>query len=230
MVIRTSRQMLVTSVAVVVVAAVGLLLSPGPTQGARGTSLIPAAGIGMTFYLTFLFTMQLPWAFRGDLDHIEFLKTLPLHPALLATGELAGGVLVMTAIQLVLFAIFTAAAPAGWPMILAAAAFCLPFNGIMLGLNNLLFLLYPVRHPAGTTFDFQMFGKLMLLFSLQIVLLLPLLGIPAALGGAAYFLAGYSWPAFALTTWFLLAAELLPLVLAVAWAFLRFDVSTQTPA
>src|SRR5262249_4454865 len=104
------------------------------------------------------------------------------------------------------------------------------FNGLMLGVNNLLFLLYPVRHPAGTTFDFQMFGKLMLFFFLQIVLLLPLLGIPAALGGAAYFLAGDSWAAFFLTTWVMLAAELMPIVLAVAWAFQRFDVSTQTPA
>jgi hypothetical protein len=32
------------------------------------------------------------------------------------------------------------------------------------------------------------------------------------------------------TTWLVLAAELLPLVVAVAWAFQRFDVSTQTPA
>ena len=111
---------------------------------------------------------------------------------------------------------------------LVAAAFCLPFNGLMLGLNNLLFLLYPVRHPTGTTFDFQMFGKMMLFFFLQIVLLLPLLGIPAAMGGAAYFLAGYSWPAFVVTTWLMLAAELLPLVLAVAWAFLG-SMSARRP-
>jgi hypothetical protein len=31
-------------------------------------------------------------------------------------------------------------------------------------------------------------------------------------------------------SWLVLAAELLPLILAVAWAFERFDVSTQTPA
>ena len=48
-------------------------------------------GIGMTAYLTFLFSMQLPWAFRGDLDHMDSLKTLPLHPMVLAVGELAGG-------------------------------------------------------------------------------------------------------------------------------------------
>ena len=184
----------------------------------------------MTFYMTFVFSMQLPWAFRGDLDHIEFLKTLPLGPLFLAVGELAGGVLMLTGIQFVLFGILAAATPSGWPLMLAAAAFCLPFNGLTLGLNNVLFLLYPVRNPTGTTFDFQMFGKMMLFFFLQIMLLVPLLGIPAAMGGAAYFLAGYSWAAFVVTAWLLLAAELLPIALAVAWAFARFDVSTQTPA
>jgi Putative ABC exporter len=229
-VLRTSRHLLLVSMAIIGMIAAGLLFSPGPARGPQGTSLAPWFGIGMTFYLTFLFSMQLPWAFRGDLDQIESLKALPVHPAPLAVGELAGGVLVLTAIQFVLFAILTAVEPAGWPLIAAAAAFCVPFNGLMLGLNNLLFLLYPVRHPAGTTFDFQVFGKLMLFFFLQLVLLVPLLGIPAALGGAAYFLAGYSWPAFVVTTWLMLAAELVPLVLAVACAFLRFDVSTQTPA
>ena len=74
---------------------------------------MPLMGIGMTMYLSFLFTMQLPWAFRGDIDHIDFLKTLPMHPMILTLGELAGGVLLLTLIQLVMFAVFTAAAPAG---------------------------------------------------------------------------------------------------------------------
>ena len=191
---------------------------------------MPVMGIAMTFYMTFLFSMQLPWAFRGDVDHIDFLKTLPLRPAILAAGELTGGVLVLTVLQLVLFAIITAAAPLSWPIMLTAAAFCLPLNGLLLSLNNMLFLIYPVRHPAGTTFDFQMFGKMMLFFFLQLVLLFPLLGVPAALAGVAYLLAGYSWPAFAITIWLLLSAEVPPLVLAVAWAFQRYDVSTQTPA
>jgi hypothetical protein len=211
-------------------AASGFLFTGGAAGGARSSAALPWIGIGMTFYLTFLFAMQLPWAFRGDLDHIETLKTLAVHPALLAAGELAGGILALTAVQLVYLGVLTAATPAAWPRMLTAAAFCLPFNGLLLGTNNLLFLIYPVRQPSGTTFDFQMFGKLMLFFSLQFALLLPMLGLPAALGGVAYLLSGYSWPAFVVTAWALMAAELPPVVLAVAWAFHRFDVSTQTPA
>src|SRR5262249_876766 len=163
-VLRTSRHLLVVSMVVIGMIAAGLLFAPGPARNPQASAVVPWFGIGMTFYLTFLFSMQLPWAFRGDLDQIECLTPLPLRPALLAVGELSGGILVLPAIQFVLFAILTATAPAGWPLMLTAAAFCVPFNGLMLGLNNVLFLLYPVRHPAGTTFDFQMFGRLMLFF------------------------------------------------------------------
>jgi hypothetical protein len=229
-VLRTSRHLLLTSMVVVGMVGAGLVFAPGTGRGAQTATAVPWFGVGMTFYMTFVFTMQLPWAFRGDLDHLEFLKTLPMAPLSLATGQLAGGVLVLTGIQLALFGILAATTPSAWPLLLAAAAVCLPFNGLTLGVNNFLFLLYPVRNPTGTTFDFQMFGKMMLFFFLQMLLLAPMLGIPAAMGGAAYFLVGGSWPAFVATAWLLLAAELVPLAMAVAWAFARFDVSTQTPA
>jgi hypothetical protein len=179
--------------------------------------------------LTFLFSMQLPWAFRGDLDHIETLKALPIGPVAIAAGELAGGVLILGAIQWMALGLVAALSPSGWPLLLAAA-FCLPVDAITMALNNLLFLIYPVRHTPGATFDFQMFGRMMLFFFLQFALLVPLLGVPAMVGLGAYFLSGYSWTAFLATTWVVLVAELPPTVMAVAWAFRRFDVSTQTPA
>jgi ABC-2 type transport system permease protein len=227
---RTSRHMMIMTVVIVGMGFAVFAFSPAAARGDGPAAALPGIGIGMVFYLTFIFTMQLPWAFRGDIDHIDFLKTLPLRPGVVAAGELAGGVLLLTGIQLVLFAALTAAAPTSGPLLLAAAAFSLPFNGILMAINNLLFLLYPVRMPAGGTYDFQMMGRVSLFMFLQFFLLLPLLGIPAALGGAVYLLSGYSWPASILAAWLVLAAESWPLVLAVAWAFQRFDVSTQTPA
>ena len=55
---------------------------------------------------------------------------------------------------------------------------------MLFSLSNLLFLIYPVRLLVGTTFDFQTFGKMMLFFMLQMLLMIPLFGIPAALGGS----------------------------------------------
>jgi hypothetical protein len=160
---------------------------------------------------------------------MDVLKSLPLHPIVLSTGELAGGVVLLSALQFVMLVLFTAAAPADALVMLVATAFLVPFNALILAVANLLFLIYPVRAVVGTTFDFQAFGKLMIFFSLQMLLMLPLLGIPAGLGVLAFVLTGFRWPVFALVAWLLLMAELPPLVILVAWAFQRFDPSTQTP-
>jgi hypothetical protein len=49
--------------------AVLFLAGTGFTSvGPAGAAFTPAMGIGLTAYLTFLFSVQLPWAFRGDLD------------------------------------------------------------------------------------------------------------------------------------------------------------------
>ncbi len=226
--IRTSRHFLIVILIFGgFVVAGGLFVPTGPNG--PGVVAVPMMGIAMTMYLTLLFTIQLPWAFRGDVDHIDFLKTLPIHPVILTVGELAGGVLLLTLVQLLLFVLFTAAAPAGVLITLTTAAFLPPFNAMLLSLTNLMFLIYPVRAPVAGTFDFQTMGKWMFFFFFQMVLLLLLLAIPAALGGLAYLVSGYSPAAFGITTWLMLSAELPPLVMLVAWAFLRFDPSTETP-
>ena len=201
---------------------------PADTQGSESV-IIPAMGLGFIAYLTFLFAMQLPWAFRGDIDHMDSLKTLPVAPLALAAGELAGGVLVLAAIQFVVLAALLAAK--GNPaVIVTAAAFLVPFDVLMLGVSNLLFLIYPVRMVQTNAADFQLMGRMMLLMLLQFLILIPGLGIPAAIGGIVFWLSGFSWPAFAATSWLLLLAEL-PLVLIVlAWVFERFDPSTEMPA
>ncbi len=227
--IRTSRHFLIIILILGGFVVAGGLVIPSGRSGPAAVA-VPMMGVAMTMYLTLLFTMQLPWAFRGDVDHIDFLKTLPIHPMILTVGELAGGVLLLTLVQLVLFVLFTAASPAGAPITLVTAAFLPPFNLMLLSLTNLMFLIYPVRAPVAGTFDFQVMGKWMFFFFLQMMVLLLLLVIPTALGGLAYLVSGYSLAAFGITTWLMLAAELPPLVMLVAWAFQRFDPSTETPA
>ena len=51
---------------------------------AEGRCSYPRWALGFIAYLTFLFAMQLPWAFRGDIDHMDSLKSLPVAP--LAAG------------------------------------------------------------------------------------------------------------------------------------------------
>jgi hypothetical protein len=227
--IRTSRHFLIVVLFLAAFClAFGQFVPAGP-DGPRA-AVGPMMGIGMTLYMTMIFAVQLPWAFRGDVDRIDVLKSLPVHPLVLAIGELAGGVVLLTLIQVLLFAIFAATAPTGAPIILATAAFLPPLNVMLLSLTNLTFLIYPVRVPVSGSFDFQTMGKWMFFFFLQLLVMLVLLIIPAALGGAAYLVSGRSAAAFGITSWLLLTAELPPLVMLVAWAFERFDPSTEAPA
>ena len=179
-------------------------------------------------YLTFIFAMQLPWGFRGDIGHMECLKALPVAPLAVAAGELAGGVCLLSAIQLV---VMTAAlATGGNPLlVLAVLAFLVPFDVLMLAMSNTLFLIYPVRFAQGTSADFQMMGRMMLFMLLHFLLLIPTLGIPAAFGGLAYVLSGFNVAAFAGVAWVLLVAELPLWLVLLAAMFSRFDPGTETP-
>jgi hypothetical protein len=70
----------------------------------------------------------------------------------------------------------------------------------------------------------------MLFALLQMLVLLPALGIPAGLGGIAFLISGFSWPVFVVTSWLLIVAELPLLLLLLSWTFIRFDPGTETPA
>jgi hypothetical protein len=225
--IRTSRQMIVMSLSLCAMLLLGIVFSK---PGGMGPQLPVTAGIAMVSYLTFLFSMQAPWGFRGDIDRMDWLKMLPAGALAVATGELIGGVLILTAIQLIVFAGTAAIAPSAMTLALVAAVFSLPVNIVLMASNNFLFLLYPVRAAMGTSFDLQLFGRMMLALVLQSVLLLPAFGFPALFGAVAYLAFDWSIPAFGITAWLVLVAELPVLLMGLAWAFERFDPSLHTPA
>src|SRR5262249_36098254 len=74
--LRTSRHVILTSLATAAMFVIASLLS---SRRPGGPVFPPGAGVGLSVYLTFIFSLQLPWAFRGDLDHMDFLKTLPVR-------------------------------------------------------------------------------------------------------------------------------------------------------
>jgi hypothetical protein len=224
---RTSRVVIVVSLCTGIVLLILAFSLPRGQEGSE--AIVPAIGLGSMFYLTILFSMQLPWAFRGDIDHMDVLKALPVAPLALATGEVAGGVVILAAVQLVVLASLWAAT-ANATMIFVGAAFVVPFDVLMLAVSNVLFLIYPVRMMQANSVDFQLMGRLMLFMLLQFLIVLPSLGIPAAIGGIAFWLSGYSWPVFAATSWLVLLAELPLVLILLAWVFERYDPSTDAPA
>jgi hypothetical protein len=54
-------------------------------------------------------------------------------------------------------------------------------------------------------------------------------GLAAGLGGIAYWLSNWAWPAFLVTSWLALVALAVAMLPCIAWAYCRFDVSVDTP-
>ena len=172
--------------------------------------------------------MQLPWAFRGDIVHMDCLKSLPVTPFAMAIGELTGGLVLLAAIQVVIL-IGLLGAGGNPALILTVMAFFVPFDLLLLAMSNTLFLIYPVRLSQGTSADFQMVGRKMLFILMQFLILIPALGIPAGFAALAYVLSGFNLSVFAVTAWVLLAAEVPLWLFLLASMFVRFDPGTETP-
>lgn len=224
--VRTSRAMILTFV---ILGAFFGGWTAATSRGFRGAGAWSGMALGMLAYLTFLCSFQLPWAFRGDIDHIDSLKTLPIRPLVLAGGELAGGISVLLAMQLSVVVLFGLLGMSP-PILATVAVFALPVDALLLAINNVIFLIYPVRFVPSGAADFQFMGRAMVFMLLQMLALSLCLGLAAALGGIAYFISGASWLVFGITSWTAIVLELLPFLWALGWAFDRFDPATQTPA
>lgn len=225
MAIRTSKYALVISATIGVVIAVMAFLAP---RNANSPDFISIIGVSFLGYLTFIFSMQLPWAFRGDIVHMDCLKSLPVAPLAMAVGELTGGLVLLSVIQLVIL-IGLLGAGGNPVLILTVMAFLIPFDLLLLAMSNTIFLIYPVRFSQGTSADFQMIGRTMLFMLMQFLILIPSLGIPAGFAALAYVLSGFHLPVFAVTAWILLAAEVPLWLFLLASMFVRFDPGTETP-
>jgi len=115
-------------------------------------------------------------------------------------------------------------------LVLAVAAFVVPLDALLLSINNLIFLIYPVRFVPSGTADFQFMGRVMLFMLLEMLALVPCLGLAAGTGGIAYFASGSSWFVCGMAAWIVIVLELPLFLWGLGWAFERFDPATQTPA
>jgi hypothetical protein len=193
----------------------------------------PGVGIGLASGLLattlFLFPTLITFDFRGDIDRMDVLKSLPLRPVTLVLGELVAPVLLGSIIQLVLLIALQTALGGIGELLLAAVVFVLPFNFLVFGLENLVFLHIPTRMAPATAGDFQMLGRQMLLFWGKFLALGMLVGMIALAATLAYFLAGGSWPAALACAWLLLVGLDVALVPLLTIAFHKFDVTRDTP-
>jgi hypothetical protein len=207
-----------------------VLAAMNESEEAFAGPILAAIMLGMTTFLSPLIAFD----FRSEVDRLDVWKSLPIAPTRLAAGQLvvpAGLVTVMEGI-IIAAVLLMSRRPA--PLLLLIPAFALPFNFLLFGMENLLFLWFPFRLARATTGDLQGMGRQMVFMILKLVSLAVIVGVV----GAAILLAYYvpsglgwwdSWAAALAVGWVVLIGFVVLLIPFLADALLRFDVSRDTP-
>jgi hypothetical protein len=191
------------------------------------------AGSVFVVCMTLFVTVLTPFDFRGDLDRMEVLKTLPVRPWRLVLGQLLAPVFVVSTVQVALLGILASlgqsdGVPGGQSLTALAAFFIWPFNFLIYALENLFFLVFPTR-LASSPGDFQAMGRNILLFLIKALVLGVSVGLAVVVSLGVAWLTGL--PLLSLTSgWLTLVVCAAALIPPTAWAFVQFDVSRDMPA
>jgi len=199
----------------------------------RATSAtILSIGAALAGPLTLLLSMFLCFDFRGDIDVMETLKTLPISASRLVLGQLLAPTLLATLVQAVAclgLVLGTASPPETWSVVGVVLAYLLPFNLFFFGVENLLFLWYPTRMVAGQFNGMTMARQMLLLLTKGVAVAIAA-GVVAAVGAIGYFAFGRQFGPALVLGWITLAGLAVALVPLLGRAFLDFDVNLDTPA
>jgi ABC-2 type transport system permease protein len=190
----------------------------------------PAATlVGLLVGISLFVPPLLPFDFRGDLDRMDLLKTLPLPAWRLVVGELLAPALLTSLAQLLFLAGAQILLGRVQPALLGAMIFLAPINLLLFGVENLFFLWFPTRLVGAGPGDFQLFGRQMLLWLGKLLVLGVAVGLAFVTGLLVFLLAGHSWLAAGLAAWLVMAGITTGLLPLVVLAFQHFDVAQDTP-
>jgi Putative ABC exporter len=232
----------------VVLALIGtVIVVPVLTRGDDGDDRAPGAVLaGLVIWLTVFLTHLVPFDFRGDVDRIAALKSLPLVAWRLTLGQLLAPVLLVTITQWAVLAVAAMFRGQGGGLMVVLAAFAPPFNLLLFSLENLLFLRFPMRVMASAPGDFQAVGRNLLFMFAKLATLLTV-GVGAALTGVLAWMitrlvfglpvTGFdpeqalslAYITGAIAAWLFVSASGLAFVPLISIAFKAFDVTRDTP-
>jgi hypothetical protein len=211
-----------------VIFAIAMIIAWTAVEDQNRQAALPVlVGVG-GLMMTFLTTLA-PYDFRGDVDQMAVLKTLPIAPWRLALGEVLTPVLIFTLIQWAALGAMRLLSGRPEPLLVAAAAFAPVYNFILFGVENMLFLLFPTRVMVTTPGDFQAMGRSVLAQFAKVIGLGGAAVAAAVAGVIAYWASRYNVAVGLAAAWLaaaLFAALLVPLM---GWAFRGYDVGRDAP-
>ena len=185
--------------------------------------------IGFVFFIAvYVLPRTLVFDFRSDLDIMENFKALPLRPWKLGAGQLVVPVLLTSLVELVLLASVAVFLDGTARVIcIGMMPFLVPFNLLLYGLENLLFLLFPTPLVPVGRVDFDFLGRTMVEFMIKTMLLVGACALAVSAGMRVLAVTERSWPAFAGVAWLSLVLMALLMLPLLSWAFARFDISRR---
>jgi hypothetical protein len=213
---------------VIVFLAMFILFGMGPalmkTRGGEWSRIV-------LFFIPMMTLFMLPrltFDFRGDIDRMDVLKTLPLPAWKLALGQLLIPVVIVSIVQLLVIGVMLAG---GSPPVVAwLALMILPFNFVATAIENLVFLWFPVRAVPTMAVDVQFMGRQWVFFAMKMLMLLAAGGVAGIVAAAVWFALGRSLALTLASAWIVLAMAGVLMIPLVANAFVKFDVTRDTPA
>jgi ABC-type transport system involved in cytochrome c biogenesis permease component len=229
--LRTARAMLIVLVFICIAVGPALYFSGVNRRAENGTDqAIANLLVGAMFWITFMLANMLRFDFRGDLDHIDTLKALPVPRAAIAIAQLIAPIAVLVICQSVLLTSIGIMLHMDWQKLALVMLFALPMDAMLIAVENLIFLIFPVRYVTVSPGDLQGIGRQMLVFLLKGLALLVGAALAGAVGAGAWFASSKSNSSFIVATLIMLIIEFLFMIPLLVIAFTRFDPSVDTPA
>jgi hypothetical protein len=196
------------------------------SEGDEKLGSFASGASGLIFALPFILSNWFRFDFRADLDRMELLLGLPVRPALVAFGQVLVPALILTALQTGAFAAVLPILPDDEksafirPFLIVS----LPLNLLFVAIENLLFLLYPVRLAPSAPGDFVAMGRVLVAFGMKAVAFLFVVAAVFFLGFLVNAVTGSRVLAFVAGANLLALADWAAIAL-LGRAFRKFDVS-----
>lgn len=211
----------------VILVFLGIAALTGPLLAGAEMMTATSSTIGLLyFFVAFVLPRTLVCDFRGELGRMEHYKALPIAPWRICAGQLIMPVLLSSALQLVvIFSVIPFLDLTSAVILGAMTIYVLPFNLLLYGLENLVFLFFPSKLVPVGRVDFDFLGRTLVDFVLKTFVIFTALGLARIAGLVAQRITGENWFSFGAASWLVLTVIGLMSIPALALAFRRFKIS-----
>ena len=202
---------------------IGIVAAGRKPQTQQG--FVSGMGVGVVFFLGFLVTTIMPLGIRGDMQHTDTLKSLPMRGSAIAWGSTLSAACYTLFIQLLVVMAMAIANGGVNVFVVLSLAFAVPFDLLLVGSDGALIVLFP--SAAKIVPGDPMTGvRMMLIYLAKMLFFLVAGGIVALAVLIVYLAVGDVRPLMYATGWIVATVEAVVTVWVMGKLFEQLDPST----